>query len=503
MKTMLGVATPGIAPLSASVPQPQPNSQLGPQPIPQAPKGLGGTMLGVAVPGIAPLHSSPGAPPVQPQTPGPPIVYEPPPPIVPAPAPFIQEAAPSKPHVVVQKRGAPIAIVAVIGSLVVLAGGILLLVLSRGAPPLTASAKVSAEGKEQLHLRCESCPDGTTATWQGSKATFANKEADIDLATPLAIGDNAFQIALDRPNMGRDETVKLVLPLAYRIRGDLSALSSSVPTINVVVEAQPGTSVTVDGKPVTLDASGKATLGYDVTQETTGATDETRTIEKKIPYTIVDKDKKKSDGEVAVRVAVMPLHIDAPGTSLVTSDASAWISGRTAKGSVVTANGKPLVVAADGAFEGQVDLQDGAQTITVRAAASDDGKTVKAAPRSAAVQIKRVASIDAEAKALDAGTLGFEDASRDPAGNAGKPLAVTGTVLEARAGHHQSVLLVDDKRGCAKGPCMVRVEHGADDGVRAGDAIVAYGVVGKPFTAPDGKTLLVLDAALVKKGAKK
>jgi hypothetical protein len=500
MKTMLGVATPGIAPLHASAPQ-QPVPP--PQPIPQAPKALGGTMLGVAVPGIAPLHSSPGAPPVQHQPPPPAIVYEPPPPIVPAPAPFIHEAAPSKPNVVVHKRGAPIAIVAVIGSLVVLAGGVVLLVLSRGAPPLTASAKVSAEGKEQLHLRCESCPDGTTASSQGAKATFANKEADIDLPAALAIGDNTFQIALDRPNMGRDETVKLVLPLAYRIRGDLSSLSGDKPAINVVVEAQAGTTVTVDGKPVTLDSSGKATLGYDVTQETTGATDETRTIEKKIPYSIVDKDKKKSDGEVAVRVAVMPLHVDAPGTSLVTADPSAWISGRTAKGSTVTANGKPLTVAADGAFEGQVDLQDGAQSITVRASAADDGKTVKAAPRTATVQVKRVASIDAEAKELDAAALGFDDASRDPATNAGKPLAATGVVLEARAGHHQTVLLVDDKRGCAKGPCMVRVEHGADDGMRAGDAIVAYGVVGKPFTTPDGKTLLVLDASLVKKGAKK
>jgi len=199
----------------------------------------------------------------------------------------------------------------------------------------------------------------------------------------------------------------------------------------------------------------------------------------------------------------MPLHIDAPGTSLVTADPSAWISGRTAKGSVVTANGKPLVVAADGAFEGQVDVQDGAQTITIRAASADDGKTVKAAPRTATVQVKRVASIDAEAKTLDAAALGFDDASRDVAGNTGKPFAAIGTVLEARAGHHQSVLLVDDKRGCAKGPCMVRVEHGADDGVRAGDAIAAYGTIGKPFQAPDGKTLLVLDAALVKKGAKK
>jgi hypothetical protein len=413
----------------------------------------------------------------------------------------MHEAAPSAPRVV-HKRGAPIAIVAVIASLVVLAGGVILLLFSRSAPPLTASAKVSADGKEQLHLRCERCPDGTTAAWQGAKTTFANKEADLDLPTPLAIGDNAFQIAIDRPGTGRDETVKLVLPLAYRIHGDLSALSSATPTINVVVEAQPGMNVVVDGKPVTLDGSGRATLGYDVTQETTGATDETRTIEKKIPYTVEDKDKKKTSGEVAVRVAVLPLHIDAPGASLVTDEPSAWISGRTSKGSAVTANGKALAVAPDGSFEGQVDLQDGAQTITVRAGSADDSKT-KAAPRTTTVQIKRVTSAEAEAKTLDKAAMDFGDASRDPAGNAGKPFAAMGSVLEARAGHHQTVLLVDDKRGCAKGPCMVRIEYGADANVRAGDWIVAYGVVGKPFSASDGKTLVVLDASIVRKVAKR
>lgn len=492
-KTMLGVAVPGIAPLSATAPAPPPQ---------QAPQSLGGTMLGVAVPGIAPLHSQPGAPPPA-MTPAPaPVAYEPPPPIVPAPAPLVPEFAPPPPSLV-RRRGAPVAIVAVIASILVLGLGVGLLFFSRGAPPLTATAKVSAEGKEQLHLRCEGCPDGTTAAWQGTKATFANKEADLDLPAPLAIGDNAFQIAIDRPGVGRDETVKLILPLAYRIRGDLSGISATPPVVKVDVEAHAGSTVTVDGKPVELDASGKATLSYDVTQETTGAADETRTIERKMPYVVEEKDHKKSNGEVAVRVAVLPLHVDAPGASLVTDEGSVWIAGRTAKGAVVTANGTPLTVAPDGSFEGKVDVQDGAQTITVRAAPAGDA-VAKAAPRSATVQVKRVASLDAEAKALDKATaLGFDDVAKDPTAAAGKPVAVTGNVIESRVGHHQTVLLVDDKRGCAKGPCMVRVDFGAETALRAGDPIVAYGEVGKPFTTPDGKTLTVVEASLVRKGAKR
>ncbi len=487
---MLGVAMPGIAPLAASAPAPQPQP-AGP------PKSLAGTMLGVAIPGIAPMQSQPGAPPPSAYTPAPaPVVFEPVPPIVPAPAPLMQEAAPLPPAVV-RRRGAPIAIVAVVASLLVLGIGVALLLFSRSTPPLTATAKVSAEGKEQLHLRCEGCPDGTTATWQSAKASFANKEADLDLPAPLAIGDNTFQIALDRPGVGRDETVKLILPLAYRIRGDLSGIAASPPVVKVEVEAQVGSTVTIDDKPVTLDGSGRATLSYDVTQEATGASDETKTIERKMTYVVEEKGHKKSTGDVAVRVAVLPIHIDAPGLSLVTDEPAVWIAGRTAKGAVVTANGAPLTVSADGSFEGKVDVHDGAQKIAVRAAPAADAAS-KAAPRTVDVDVNRVASLDAEAKALDkAAVVGFDDAAPD------KAVAVVGSVIEARVGHHQTVLLVDDKRGCAKGPCMVRVDWGAESSLRAGDPIVAYGVVGKPFTTPDGKTLTVVEASLVRKGSKR
>ncbi len=453
-------------------------------------------MLGVAMPGIAPAHSQPGvAPPPHAAAPAPQIIHEPVPSIVPAPAPFIREAAPIAPTMP-KRSGIPLAVVAVLVAVLVLAGGITILLLARGAPPITASAKVAADGKEQLHLRCETCKDGTTATCQGAKTTFANKEADLDLPSPLVIGDNAFQIAIDRPGVGRDETVKLVLPLAYRIRGDLEGLSASPPVIQVDVEAQKGASVSVDGKPVALDANGKAILKYDVTQDTTGAADETRTIERKIPYEVEDKDHKKSAGDVAVRVAVLPLHVDAPGaSSLWTEDAQAWIAGRTSKGAQVTAAGKSLPVAADGSFEGQVDIAPGEQTIDVRTA--PDGAT-KAAPRTVTVKVNRVASLSAQGKAFDkSASLGF-DAIANDAASIGQPAVVVGHVADVRAVHHHTVVLVDDQRGCSKPPCIVRVDYGGDSALRAGDIAVAYGVVAKPITTPDGKTLPALDASLVR-----
>ena len=463
-------------------------------------------MLGVAMPGIAPLHSQPGVSPPPPSTAAPaqPIpartmLLEQPPPIVPAPAPLAPEVAPSAP-VVVSRRGVPLAVFAVLALVLVLGVGGAILYFSRGAPPMTATAKVSADGKEQLHLTCQGCPDGTKASWKGSTAMFETHEADLDLPTPLAIGDNAFDIALDRPGVGRDETVKIVLPLAYRIRGDLSGIGETPPVVRVDVEARPGSIVTVDGKPVALDASGKATLSYDVSADARGAADETKTIERKMPYEVVGKDEKKSTGEVSVRVAVLPLHLDAPTAGQVTDGKTLTIAGKTAKGATVTANGKSLAVEADGSFDGAIDLSDGEQPIAIRAAPAGEAAT-KAVPRVATITVKRVASLASEAAALektaklDAGAL-----ARDPVAAEGQSVTVAGAIVDARAAHHRTALLVDAKNGCAKGAsCLVRVDYGADLDVRAGDTVEAFGVATKPITTPEAKTAPAVLASIVRK----
>ncbi len=486
-KTMLGVAAPGIAPAASA-----------PAPIAQKPMALGGgTMLGVAMPGIAPAHSQPGvvphalreAPPQQ-QAPRQ-FIQAPLPQALPAPAPFMRDVAPAAPIVVAPRKGFPIAIVALIGGALVLGFGVVLLVVARTSAPIAATAKVSAEGKEQLHLRCDSCKDGTTAMLATSKATFKNKEADLDLPAPLAIGDNGFQIQIDRPGVGRDETVKLVLPLAYRIRGDVSEIGATPPVIKVQVEAAPGVSVVVDGKPIALDGSGKAAVTYDVSTETTGPA-EARTIERKIPYEVTGKDKNKSTGEVAVRVGVLALQLDAPGAQMTTEDASIWVAGHTAKGAEVTANGTALVVSADGSFEGKVDVAPGPQAIVVRAGPAHDA-AAKAAPRTINVNVKRALSIAAEPA---------DKPTNIDGATPGQAITISGSVVEARAAHHHTILLVDVKR-CTASPCLVRIDLGEESTIRANDWVLASGVVSKPITTPEGKTLTVIDAAFVRKAAHK
>ncbi len=502
MKTMLGVAMPGIAPQLASAPQ-QPQQ-------PQQPPGPQGsrTMLGVAVPGIAPTHSSAPAP-AQPRVgqtmlgvAAPRMPDEPLPAIVPAPAPLnFSEAAPAPP-VITRKRGAPIAVVAGIIAALVLVGGVLLAVLWHGSSPLVASPQVGPQGNEQLHLTCESCADGTAVTLGASKATFKNHQADLDLPSPLVVGENPLQLAVNRPGVGRDETVKLSVPVSYRIRGDVSAVNADPPAIKVNVEAEPGMSVTLDGKPVKLDASGKATVSYDVTADVTGLSDVSRTIERTLPYVVTPKKGKEQKGEVTVKVSVVPLHLDAPAEGMVTDAASVWVAGRTAKGGHVTVDGADAPAAADGTFETKVDLAPGEHTFVVVGSAAK-GKSTPAS-RTAKITLKRVSSLDEEAAAIEkTSPLAYDAMAADIAGNAGKTAVVEGDVVEARTTHHQTVIVLDDKRGCAHGPCIARVVWGGEPAPRTGDKVRAYGRVTRPFSGADGKVVPELQATLLIAGTKR
>jgi hypothetical protein len=512
-KTMLGVAMPGIAPIPAAAPPPQA----------QAPMASGArTMLGVAVPGIAPTHAgapqqppqpiasqlhrtmlgvaAPGIAPLMPGAAPPPD--EPLPAIVPAPrAPIFEEPLPSAPQLP-RKRGMPIAVVAGVGLFVVLLVGGVIAFLWRGGAPIVATPHLGTAGNEQLHLKCTTCPDETTATLGAAKATFKGGEADIDVPTPLVVGDNAFEIAIDRPAMGRDEHVKLKVPVSYRIRADLSEVGAATPSIGVLVEATPGSQVTLDGKPVTLDASGKATARFELGSDAEGFADETKTIERKYAYTVVSgssKDKNPGSGDVVAKVGVLPLHLDSPGPAFATEAGTLTVAGRTAKGAAVTVNGAAVTVAADGSFEGSIDVPNGETSFAIRTSLT--GGTNPAAARSATFKVRRVTSVEAEEATLSkAVRLGYDAFAGDVASNIGQAIAIDGTVLEARTTHHQTLLVIDDHQGCAKGPCLLRVVYGADFVAHSGDAVHAYGKIARAFATKDGKVVPEVDAEILLKG---
>jgi hypothetical protein len=314
----------------------------------------------------------------------------------------------------------------------------------------------------------------------GAHATFVGGEADLALPEPLRVGENTLPLVIDRPGMGRDETVKLVVPVAYRVRADVSTMESARPSITIRVEARPGTDVRVDGKPVSLDASGMGAYAVDESTAAEGPADESRVVSVDVPYVVTQKGRPSEKGVASARVAIAPLRVDAPGARAVVEEGSALLAGRAARGSTVTVDGSPVPVGPDGAFETNVTLAAlGDRTVEVRAG------TAALMPRTVHVALTRVASLAEAARDFERQPcIGYDAAMSDIAGKTGQPIVVTGDVLDARSSGHRTVVLVDDRRGCAKGPCLARVVLGRDVPLTHGEVVSAYGVVARAVAAP-------------------
>jgi hypothetical protein len=351
---------------------------------------------------------------------------------------------------------------------------------------------LAQDGGDVLHLRCDprSCKNGTTAEIDTAKATFASGECELALGQPLHIGDNPLALHIDRPGLGRDEVVRLVVPVAFRIRADVSGMTGAKPEIVVRVAALPGSEVSVDGKALTLDPSGIATYAIDETASTTGPADESRTVAVQVPYSIATAGATPQQGSVAARVAVAPLRVDAPGSRATVAADHILIAGRAAKGATVTLDGTNIAVGPDGAFEAEAALSAlGDRVVQVQSA------TTALTSRTVNVEVKRVKSLADEAAALERQhSDGYDAMEAGLPASVGQPIVVEGEILETRTATHRSVLLVDDRRGCAKGPCLARVTLGQDVTLPRGSPVRAYGRVAPPFAAPTGQTVLEIDA---------
>lgn len=489
-RTLLGVAIPGIAPTQPSAPPADPRD----------PHGQLRTMLGVAIPGVAPTHSNPSAAPQQPSTRPKPMAALPA--IVPAPPPLQLEAIPA-PMRRAPKKGFPLAIVAGVVGVVVIGAGIAAVVFWKGTQPVLVQPRLGPSGDDELHLTCEGCPDGTTVSVGGAKATFAKQEADVKLTSPLHTGDNPLDLALDRPGVGRDEVVHAVVPISFRVKTDVSTLDSDTPAITVHVEAAAGSSVTVDGVAVPLDAQGKGDHAVDVTADLSGAADEGKQLEKKIAYEITSRGKgSKLDtqhGTVTAIAPIPPLRVDAPSSHAVIESSAFFLAGRTIpKGSTVTANGKPIAVGDNGFFGGAFAASEPDTKIVVRASVAN------MAPRLVQIEVRKVDSLAAEGKAVAARvSLGYDDVAGNVDAAVGKEIVMTGTALESRVQNHQTVIVVDDKIGCAHGPCVARVIAGSELTFKPNEPIRVFGRVTGSAKDRAGKTVPEVEADFVLRGVDK
>ncbi len=345
-----------------------------------------------------------------------------------------------------------------------------MVVLWQGRGPVNASAVLDESGNEALKLQCEGCSDGTTASRAGETATFSGGQATLRLATPLLVGNNDLSISLTRPG-GNAEEFSLVVPVQFRVRGDLSGLEKTPPVLGVLVEALADTAVVMDGKAVELGADGFKRLDIDVSSELSGPAGEVEQLERRIPYTITPPGAEPSTGEVTLRTSIVPLVVHAPGESIVVESATFTLAGQTQKGGSVTVAGRPIAVDGSGKFAQLMNVSSvGETTIAVRADAP------KRAPRLFPIKVRRVSSLEQEARRVGAkATRTYSGIQSDVESKRGWAVALEGLVVENRAHNHTSVVLLDVVRGCTARPCLVKVIHGATLSFDQGKRITVYG----------------------------
>ncbi len=376
---------------------------------------------------------------------------------------------------------------------------VLVAVFWPSAPPLTARPKADAQGKEALEITCASCPDGTKITIRDVTAVVADHTALVPLATELSVGENPLKVDVDRPANGRDETLRVVVHVAYRVRPDLATLQGDRPAISIVADAAHGTTVALGengGKPMQL-VDGRGLEKIEVVDALTGISDDVKTLSRQVPYVVTPASGAPESGVVSVSVGIVPLHIDAPGTRVTTDQPSFVLAGHTLKGAEVIAAGRPIPVKPDGTFAQVMNVSSvGATQIEVRAKMPD------MAPRLLPIRVRRVDSLDVAAKEFMA-EQPLDYHGVDASDAIGKPVLLGGEVLETRRQGYQTISLLDvgKSSGCAgeKGACNVRLVQGGESSAKKGDKIRAYGRVGAPFTGA-GKSVPEVLVEFTQKG---
>ena len=467
---------PPTPPLAAQrPPAPQPPIPPGTATQPQiAPSQK--TILGVARPGIAPLNpgqpKAPTAAPVSaplsaPSSQGVPVSRGP---ASPRQVPTALRSLPIEPPV---KRGIPlVAAIAMVGAAGLFAAAAVVWLFYHGHGPIEAHATALPDGSEKLELTCGACEDGSVARLDAASAAFSGTHASLPLSRPLKVGENPMTVTLVSAR-GKQSFVDISVPLAFRVRGDTSGLDEATPELRVLVSALPGSSVTVDGKPLPVNADGEGTYAIDVSALVTGFDPTVKSLERRVPYAVTPPHGVTQEGSVTLQTGISPLVIDAPGPAVVLEGSNFVLAGRTAKAGALTVGDRPITVDPTGRFAQMMNVSaPGETTIMLRATSKET------APRLFPLRVRRVDSLAHEADRVRArATSSYAAIADQTETKRGWAVALDGSVVDARTENYSTVVVMDVQGGCAHAPCLARITYGAPFGLARGDKFSAFGAV--------------------------
>ncbi len=378
------------------------------------------------------------------------------------------------------RRGIPpLAAVAMIGAASLFAAAGVVWLFYRGHGAIEAHASAGADGSDQLELTCAACADGSVLRLDAANATFLAHHATMPLSRPLNVGENPLTLTLVSAK-GKQSFVEVSVPIAFRVRGDTSGLDAPKPELRVLINALPGSSASVNGSLVALDAEGAGSYALDVSAELTGLEAAVKTLERRIPYVVTPPNGAAQTGSVNVQAGITPLVIDAPGSAVVLEAPNFVLAGRTAKAGVLTVGDRPVTVDAAGHFAQMMTVSaPGETTMVIRATSKDT------APRLFALRVTRVDSFSREAERVrQRATSSYAVIADQPQSKRGWAVALDGNVVDSRSETYTTVALMDVRGGCARAPCLARLVYGAPFLLAPGDKLSAFGEIAGVVDGP-------------------
>lgn len=439
---------------------------------PPSPLNRQQTMLGVARPGIAPLH--PG------EAKNPPAGE----PLDPALGEIIDSTPPEPENTTAwHVPTSALVLVGVCSALVF--GAVVFSIVYDSPKALSASASVNDQDRDVLELNCDNCADGTKAKLGNTTITINNGTGVLPLQEPLILGNNVFKIGLERPGMGRDEVVRVVVPVQYRVHADYSGLSENPPEFGVVFQVRPGLKAVVDDEEIEFDETGRGSYGIDLSKRLQGIDPKERPVTDVVSYSIAAAQGEPEKGRVKLRSSVVPLWLESPGLRTVLDGDRFKLAGRTAKGGTVTVEGQQIVVDAQGRFDQMMSVDAvGETTIELRAQAPDH------APRWVQLKIKRVEDLKKEAELFrQTGTDQYGSYAQHIDSKIGMAVVADGVVEQSAADGQTTMILLDVQNGCAQSPCLVRLVHGGALDLKPRSKLSAFGRISRAVEGlrPDSK----------------
>jgi hypothetical protein len=270
-------------------------------------------------------------------------------------------------------------------------------------------------------------------------------------------------------------------PVEYRIRPDTSTLVGDQPRLTLKIAAIAGSQVEIARQPVALDAAGNGELAVDLAGELVGAASEVVSFEQAIAYRITPPSGKTYDGELAFKIGVTPLLLEAPGIDTVTDLERFMLAGRTTKGAELWVAGTTLAVDASGRFAQMMSIDSVGETrVTLRA--TEPGL----APRFVSFRLQRVESLEKEAALRRQKALRLADVTRRIADHIGSSVVVSGRVEEVRVDGHRSLILLQPDAGCDGRSCLVRLGYGGLRKLARGESVTAIGRLSGSVAAAAG-----------------